>query len=108
MSMPSRSGSLVKSRTRNTALRPSRSATFHPPPERRATASTPDIERQPRCGADPFRAGRLASAAVSREHGGMRITMNDGVGLEVEVAGNGPGLLLLHGLGGAKEDFADH
>jgi pimeloyl-ACP methyl ester carboxylesterase len=38
----------------------------------------------------------------------MRITMNDGVGLEVEVAGDGPGLLLLHGLGGAKEDFADH
>ena len=38
----------------------------------------------------------------------MRITMNDGVGLEVEVAGEGPGLLMLHGLGGAKEDFADH
>jgi 3-oxoadipate enol-lactonase len=38
----------------------------------------------------------------------MRITMNDGVGLEVDVAGDGPGLLLLHGLGGAKEDFADH
>src|SRR3954468_4239966 len=38
----------------------------------------------------------------------MRITMNDGVGIEAEVAGNGPGLLLLHGLGGAKEDFADH
>jgi 3-oxoadipate enol-lactonase len=38
----------------------------------------------------------------------MRITMNDGVGLAVEVVGNGPGLLMLHGLGGAKEDFADH
>ena len=38
----------------------------------------------------------------------MRITMNDGVGLAVEVAGDGPGLLLVHGLGGAKEDFADH
>jgi pimeloyl-ACP methyl ester carboxylesterase len=38
----------------------------------------------------------------------MRITMNDGVGLAVEVVGDGPGLLLLHGLGGAKEDFADH
>ena len=38
----------------------------------------------------------------------MRITMNDGVGLEVEVAGDGPGLLLVHGFGGAKEDFADH
>jgi len=38
----------------------------------------------------------------------MRITMNDGVGLAVEVVGEGPGLLLVHGLGGAKEDFADH
>lgn len=38
----------------------------------------------------------------------MRITMNDGVGLAVEVAGSGPGLLLVHGLGGAKEDFSDH
>jgi 3-oxoadipate enol-lactonase len=38
----------------------------------------------------------------------MRITMNDGVGLAVEVVGDGPGLLMLHGLGGAKEDFADH
>lgn len=34
--------------------------------------------------------------------------MNDGVGLAVEVVGDGPGLLLVHGLGGAKEDFADH
>jgi 3-oxoadipate enol-lactonase len=38
----------------------------------------------------------------------MRITMNDGVELAAEVAGDGPGLLLVHGLGGAKEDFADH
>ena len=38
----------------------------------------------------------------------MRITMNDGVELAVEVAGSGPGLMLVHGLGGAKEDFADH
>ncbi len=38
----------------------------------------------------------------------MRITMNDGVGLAVEVSGDGPGLMLVHGLGGAKEDFADH
>lgn len=38
----------------------------------------------------------------------MRITTSDGVGLEVEVAGAGPGLVLVHGLGGAKEDFADH
>jgi 3-oxoadipate enol-lactonase len=38
----------------------------------------------------------------------MRITMNDGVALAVEVTGEGPGLLLVHGLGGWKEDFADH
>ena len=38
----------------------------------------------------------------------MRITTSDGVGLVVEVAGAGPGLLLVHGFGGAKEDFADH
>jgi 2-succinyl-6-hydroxy-2,4-cyclohexadiene-1-carboxylate synthase len=38
----------------------------------------------------------------------MRITMDDGIGLAVEVAGSGPGLLLVHGFGGAKEDFADH
>jgi pimeloyl-ACP methyl ester carboxylesterase len=38
----------------------------------------------------------------------MRITTSDGVGLEVEVAGSGPGLVLVHGLGGAKEDFSDH
>jgi pimeloyl-ACP methyl ester carboxylesterase len=38
----------------------------------------------------------------------VRITTDDGVGLAVEVAGDGPGLLLVHGFGGAKEDFADH
>lgn len=38
----------------------------------------------------------------------MRITTSDGVGLAVEVAGSGPGLILVHGFGGAKEDFADH
>jgi pimeloyl-ACP methyl ester carboxylesterase len=38
----------------------------------------------------------------------MRITTDDNVGLAVEVAGDGPGLLLVHGFGGAKEDFADH
>src|ERR1700733_1296067 len=45
---------------------------------------------------------------VRVEHVGMRITTSDGVGLAVEVAGSGPGLLLVHGFGGAKEDFADH
>ena len=38
----------------------------------------------------------------------MRITTSDGVALAVEVAGAGPGLLLVHGFGGAKEDFASH
>jgi 3-oxoadipate enol-lactonase len=38
----------------------------------------------------------------------MRITTSDGVGLAVDVAGSGPGLVLVHGFGGAKEDFADH
>ncbi len=38
----------------------------------------------------------------------MRITTDDGVGLEVEVVGSGPGLMMVHGHGGAKEDFADH
>jgi pimeloyl-ACP methyl ester carboxylesterase len=38
----------------------------------------------------------------------MRITTSDGVRLAVEVAGSGPGLVLVHGFGGAKEDFADH
>jgi 3-oxoadipate enol-lactonase len=38
----------------------------------------------------------------------MRMTMDDGVALEVGAAGSGPGLLLVHGFGGAKEDFADH
>jgi pimeloyl-ACP methyl ester carboxylesterase len=34
--------------------------------------------------------------------------MDDGVALEVDVDGTGPGLLLVHGFGGAKEDFLDH
>ena len=38
----------------------------------------------------------------------MRIEMDDGVGLAVEVTGDGAPLLLVHGFGGAKEDFADH
>lgn len=38
----------------------------------------------------------------------MRITTDDGVGLVAGVAGEGPGLLLVHGFGGAKEDFTDH
>ncbi len=38
----------------------------------------------------------------------MRVTMDDGVALEVTDSGSGPALLLVHGFGGAKEDFADH
>jgi len=40
----------------------------------------------------------------------MRITTDDGVGLATVVAGDpdAPGLLLVHGIGGAKEDFTDH
>jgi 3-oxoadipate enol-lactonase len=39
----------------------------------------------------------------------VRIAVDDGVGLEVrEWGARGPGLLLVHGFGGAKEDFADH
>jgi 3-oxoadipate enol-lactonase len=38
----------------------------------------------------------------------MWVRTDDGVDLDVEVAGSGPGLLLVHGHGGAKEDFADH
>ena len=38
----------------------------------------------------------------------MRITTDDGVELATEVEGSGPGLVLVHGFGGAKEDFCDH
>lgn len=38
----------------------------------------------------------------------MRVTTDDGVRLEVRSEGDGPGFVLLHGFGGAKEDFADH
>jgi pimeloyl-ACP methyl ester carboxylesterase len=38
----------------------------------------------------------------------MRVVVDDGVGLEVVERGTGPALVLVHGFGGAKEDFADH
>lgn len=38
----------------------------------------------------------------------MRVTTDDGVGLEVETQGVGPTFLMVHGFTGAKEDFADH
>src|SRR5260370_4490871 len=37
----------------------------------------------------------------------MRVAMDDGVGLVVESSGPGAPVLLVHGFGGAKEDFAD-
>lgn len=38
----------------------------------------------------------------------MRVETDDGVGLAVDVRGDGPGLLLVHGFGGCAEDFVDH
>lgn len=38
----------------------------------------------------------------------MRVVTDDGVGLEVVERGSGPTLVLVHGFGGAKEDFAEH
>ncbi len=37
----------------------------------------------------------------------MRISTDDGVELEVTDLGSGPALMLVHGFGGAKEDFSD-
>ena len=37
----------------------------------------------------------------------MRVTTDDGVGLEVSVSGQGPPLVMVHGFPGAKEDFTD-
>lgn len=37
----------------------------------------------------------------------MRVEVAPGVGLAVDVRGDGVGVLLVHGLGGAKEDFAE-
>ena len=37
----------------------------------------------------------------------MRIVTDDGVALEVVERGTGPALVLVHGFGGAKEDFSD-
>jgi 3-oxoadipate enol-lactonase len=38
----------------------------------------------------------------------VRVRTDDGVTLETIVEGTGPGLVLVHGFGGAKEDFSDH
>jgi len=39
---------------------------------------------------------------------GARIGVEPGVELAVEIQGEGPDLVCVHGFGGAKEDFADH
>jgi len=38
----------------------------------------------------------------------VRVEVEDGVELAVDVRGTGPALICVHGFGGAKEDFADH
>jgi 2-succinyl-6-hydroxy-2,4-cyclohexadiene-1-carboxylate synthase len=46
-------------------------------------------------------------AATGRTGDDVRIVTDDGVALEVVEQGRGPALLLVHGFGGAKEDFSD-
>src|SRR5690242_12309341 len=84
--------------TRSATLTMMRSASFHPAPDRRGGASSSVISS--------ILGGAGPCKRVSM--GGMRIEMDDGTGLAVEVAGSGPGLILVHGFGGVKEDFADH
>ena len=46
-------------------------------------------------------------AAIGRTGDDVRIVTDDGVALEVVERGTGPALVLVHGFGGAKEDFSD-
>ena len=46
-------------------------------------------------------------AAIERTGDDVRIVTDDGVALEVVERGTGPALVLVHGFGGAKEDFSD-
>jgi pimeloyl-ACP methyl ester carboxylesterase len=46
-------------------------------------------------------------AAIERTGDDVRIVTDDGVALEVVERGTGPALVLVHGFGGATEDFSD-
>jgi pimeloyl-ACP methyl ester carboxylesterase len=63
-------------------------------------------------GSETGEGGARPAVAATMVHnlGGevMRVRTDDGVELAVEIDGSGPGLLLVHGHGGAKEDFSDH
>jgi pimeloyl-ACP methyl ester carboxylesterase len=50
---------------------------------------------------------RGVRAAIGRTGDDVRIVTDDGVALEVVEQGAGPALVLVHGFGGAKEDFSD-
>ena len=99
-----------------TALTRMRSPTFHRPDGAAAlragsgrtgwSAACRDPDYGRRGGV--LRVPRATMMSTIREVAIVRITTDDGVELAVEVAGSGPGLLLVHGHGGAKEDFADH
>jgi len=45
---------------------------------------------------------------LARKGDRVRVQVDDGTRLEVREMGTGPALVLVHGFGGAKEDFADH
>jgi pimeloyl-ACP methyl ester carboxylesterase len=103
-------GALYTSTPRRATLTRMRAQNFHPGAVRETTDSPspiPDSLRAVRDDAGRYR-GVWRDNCVVDDDGPVRITMDDGVELAVEVAGRGPGLLLVHGFGGAKEDFADH
>jgi 3-oxoadipate enol-lactonase len=56
-----------------------------------------------------WRARGVVGDHGARSRGGfVEVRTDDGVTLEAMVEGAGPGLVLVHGHGGAKEDFSDH